>query len=332
MFDMTIRQQHSLRPVFLAAWIAVLTLLPSGLARAQVYPERSVTIIVPFAAGTITDINTRQLARFLQSQFDRPFVVDNKPGANGTIGANSAAIARSDGYTLLIGGNTTHSMVRSTSKNVPYDPVKSFTPIAKLFDFCSVLVVHPDIPAKNVMELAAYIKTNPKKLEYGYGNSGGLIGGELLKRFTGVELVRVAYRSNPQGLTDLIAGNIKMMIVDLRLAVPQITAGKIRPMAINTIVRNPLLPNVPTFGETFAPGVDAAGWAGLFGPANLPPEVVKALEPVLRKFSEDAEMNRQLSAVGTQAAWVGPGDMRTYLDADIVRWTQLAKDAGITPE
>ncbi len=332
MFAMVVRQQRSLRPVLVVLSITILTMLLPGLARSQAYPARAVTIVVPFAAGTITDINARQLARYLQSQFDRPFVVDNKPGANGTIGAASAAIARPDGYMLLIGGNTTHPMVRSTARNVPYDPVDGFTPIAKLFDFCSVLVVHPEIPVKNVMELAAYIKANPKKLEYGYGNSGGLIGGELLKRSTGVELIRVAYRSNPQGLTDLIAGNIKMMIVDLRLAVPQITAGKIRAMAINTRARNPLLPDVPTFGETFAPGVDAAGWAGLFGPANLPPDVVKALEPVLKKFSEDAEMNRQLSAVGTQAAWVGPSEMRAYLAADTVRWTQLAKDAGITPE
>ena len=329
---MTERQRCLFRSVPLGVWIVAVALLLPGLARSQAYPSRSVTIVVPFAAGVVTDVNTRQLAQYLQSRLARPFVVENKPGANGMIGAASVANARPDGYTLLVGGNTTHSIVRSISKSVPYDPVRGFTPIAKLFDFCSVLVVHPEVPARNAMELVAYIKAYPKNLEYGYGNAGGLIGGELLKRATGVELVRVAYRSNPQGLTDLLSGNIKMMIVDLTLGVPQITAGKIRPIAVNTGNRSPLLPNVPTFGETFAPGIDAAGWAGLFGPANLPADVVAALEPALKKFSEDLEMNRQLGTTGTQAAWVGPSEMPAYLSADVVRWTQLAKDAGITPE
>lgn len=314
------------------AWMAAAAMFFPGIAHAQVYPSRPVTIVVPFAAGVVTDVNTRVLAQYLQGHLGRPFLVENKPGANGMIGAANVANARPDGYTLLIGGNTTHSIVRSIFKTVPYDPIKSFTPIARLFDFCSVLVVHPEIPAQNAMELVAYLKTNSHKLQYGYGNAGGLVAGELLRRAAGVDLARVAYRSNPQGLTDLISGNIKMMVVDLGLGVPQISAGKIRAMAVNTRIRSPLLPNVPTFGETFAPGVDAAGWAGVFGPANLPGEVVAVLGPVLKKFSEDPEMNRQIGTAGTQAAWVSPSEMPAFLAADIVRWTNLAKDAGIKPE
>jgi tripartite-type tricarboxylate transporter receptor subunit TctC len=215
---------------------------------------------------------------------------------------------------------------------VLYDPVKSFTPIARLFDFCNVLVIHPSLPAHNPKELIDYLKANPGKLEYGYGNSGGLISGELLRRAAGVDMARVAYRSNPQGLTDLISGHIRVMVVDSTLGVPQIKAGKIRAIAVSTKNRSALLPDVPTFGETFAPGIDPTGWAGVFGPAGLPPEVVATLGAVLQKFATDPDMNRQLNAGGTQPAWVGPSDMPTHLAADIVRWTKLAKDSGIQPE
>ncbi len=301
-------------------------------AEAQSYPSRPVTIVVPFAAGTVTDVSSRQLAQYLQGQLGQPFVVENRPGATGMIGAASVANARADGYTLLIGGNTTHSVVQSTYKKVPYDPISSFTPIARLFDFCNVLAVHPDLPVRSAMELVDYLKANPGKLEYGYGNSGGLISGETLRRAAGVEMARVAYRSNAQGLTDLISGHIRVMIVDTTLGVPQVRAGKIRALAVSTKTRSTLLPEVPTFHETFAPGIDTVGWAGVFGPAGLPTDVVATLGTALHKFATDPDMNRQLNAGGTQPVWVGPGDMPAHLAADIVRWTQLAKDAGIQPE
>lgn len=322
----------SARSLSLLALLATLFAALTGRADAQSYPSRQVTIVVPFAAGTVTDVNTRQLAQFLQSHLGQPFVVENKPGATGMIGAAGVANAAPDGYTLLIGGNTTHSVVQTTYKKVPYDPVKSFTPIARLFDFCNVLVIHPDLPARNAKELIDYLKANPGKLEYGYGNSGGLISGELLRRAAGVDMARVAYRSNPQGLTDLISGHIRIMVVDSTLAVPQIKAGKIRAIAVSTKQRTALLPDVPTFGETFAPGVDPTGWAGVFGPAGLPTEVIDTLGSALNKFAHDPDMNRQLNAGGTQPVWVSPADMPAHLAADIVRWTQLAKDAGIQPE
>jgi tripartite-type tricarboxylate transporter receptor subunit TctC len=329
---MTFYSTWSRATFLLAIMVAAIALLPSQHAEAQSYPSRPVTIVVPFAPGTVTDVNSRQLAQYLQNQLGQPFVIENKPGATGMIGTASVANARADGYTLLIGGNTTHSVVQSTYKKVPYDPVKSFTPIARLFDFCNVLLVHPDLPVHSAQELVDYLKANPGKLEYGYGNSGGLISGELLRRAAGVEMARVAYRSNAQGLTDLISGHIRVMMVDTTLGVPQVKVGKVRALAVSTKTRTPLLPDVPTFNETFAPGIDPTGWAGVFGPAGLPPDVVTTLGTALEKFAKDPDMNRQLSAGGTQPAWIGPGDMPAHLAADIVRWTQLAKDSGIQPE
>jgi tripartite-type tricarboxylate transporter receptor subunit TctC len=326
------RLKRSRRDIVLASTTAVAAALFSLRAVAQSYPARPVTIVVPFAAGTVTDVNSRQLAQYLTNRQGQPFVIENKPGATGMIGAASVANARPDGYTLLIGGNTTHSVVQSTYKKVPYDPVKSFTPVARLFDFCNVLIVHPALPVQTAAELLDYLKANPGKLEYGYGNSGGLISGELLRRAAGVEMAGVGYRSNAQGLTDLISGHIRIMVVDTTLAVPQIKAGKARAIAVSTKTRTPLLPDIPTFDETFAPGINPTGWAGVFGPAGLPPEVVAVLERALNAFATDPEMNRQLMAGGTQPAWVGPSDMPAHLAADIERWTQLAKDAGIQPE
>jgi tripartite-type tricarboxylate transporter receptor subunit TctC len=321
------------RRLFLATASAAVagTLMPR-VARGQAYPARPVSIIVPFAAATVTDVNSRQLASFLQNQLGQPFVIENKPGATGMIGAGLVANARPDGYTLLIGGNTTHSVVRMTYKNVPYDPVASFTPLARLFEFCNVLIVHPSIPAQTPNELIGYLKSNPGKLQYGYGNSGGLIAGELLRRAAGVEMARIAYRSNAQGLTDLVAGHIRIMVVDTSLGVPQIRDGKARAIAVTTRTRSPLLPDTPTYDETISPGIDPTGWAGLFGPAGLSRDVIATLEPALRKFATDPDQNRQLAMAGTQPTWIGPTEMPAYLAADIARWTQLAKDAGIQPE
>jgi tripartite-type tricarboxylate transporter receptor subunit TctC len=314
------------------AGAAVLVVLGWNVAYAQTYPVRPVTVVVPFAPGTVTDLNARQLAQYLQSRLGQPFVVENRAGANGMIGAASVANARPDGYTLLIGGSSTHSTVRSIRKSVPYDPLAGFTPISRLFDFCSMLVINSAVPAETIDALLTYIRANPTKVEFGYSNAGGLITSTLLRREAGVDFVTIAYRSNPQALSDLIAGHIKMLVVDLSLAQPQIEAGKIRAMAVNTKSRNPLLPNVPTSGETFAHGQTVGGWAGLFGPPHLPSEVIDVLTPALQAFSVDPEMNRQLRLTGTEPAWVPPREMPAHLAADITRFSELAEMAGIKPE
>jgi len=215
-------------------------------ATAQHYPARQVTIVVPFGPGSATDSTARVIAQNLQESLGQPFVIENKAGGGGLIAASSVARAAPDGYTLLVTTNTTHSAAQGLFKNVPYDPIKDFTPVARIGSFPTFIAVNIDLPVGTIGELVAYAKQNPGKLVYGHGNSTGQIVGEALKHRTGANIVRVSYRSNPPAVTDLIGGHIGMMVPDFGLGLPQVRAQKIRALAVPTRERNSQLPDVPT--------------------------------------------------------------------------------------
>jgi len=320
------------------AWhgrLAICAALAAALAspaNAQTYPSRPVTIVVPFAAGSVTDATARLIGQHLQTALGQPLVIENKAGAGGLVAASAVARAASDGYTLLITTNSTHSAASGLFKNVPYDPIKDFTPIARIGSFPSVVVINPGLPIKSMPELVAYAKANPGKLEYGTGNSTGQIAGETLKRRKGIDIVRVGYRSNPAALTDLIAGHIAMMIPDFGTAVPQIKAGKIRPLAVLTKERSPILPDVPTLHETVMPGFDLLAWAGIFAPANTPPEVVTTLASELQKIIARPDLKEQFVNSGVETFWSGPDPFAQYVKDELVKWTVLIKEAGIEAE
>ena len=204
-------------------------------------------------------------------------MVENRAGAGGLLAASAVARAKNDGYTLLLTTNSTHSAANGLFKSVPYDPIKDFTPIARIGSFPSFVAVNPSQPINSMQELVAYAKANPGKLSYGVGNSTGQITGETIKKRTGIDVVRVNYRSNPAALTDLVAGHIQMMIPDFNTGLAQVKAKTIRPLAVLTKNCNPALPDVPTLSETVMPDFDILAWAGMFGPANMPPEAVKAI-------------------------------------------------------
>jgi tripartite-type tricarboxylate transporter receptor subunit TctC len=226
------------------------------------YPSRPITIVAPFAAGSGTDAITRLIADHLQRAFGSPVVVDNKPGAGGTIGSTAVARAQPNGYALLLASNTTHAVVKSLFSHVPYDPVRDFTPVARVAGYGSMLVVNLELPVNTAGEFVAYAKSNPGKVRYGYGNSTGVIGGETLKQALGIELIAVPYRSNPPALTDVLNGTIESMIVDLATGLPQVRARKIRPIAMLASRRSGILPDVPTLSETVLPGFNVRAWGG----------------------------------------------------------------------
>ena len=215
------RQMHIYRLA-----MAVIVLLAAAPAAAETYPARPVTIITPFAAGSQTDAAARLISQQLQEMLGQSFVIENKPGAGGIIAAQTVARAKPDGYTLLLTTNSTHSAI-GLFKSVPYDPVKDFAPIARIGNFPSFLAVRTDFPVQTIAEFVAHVKANPGKLSYGAGNSTGQIVGETLKKRTGIDLVRVAYRSNPTAMTDLLAGHIQMMVPDMTTGLPQVKAQKI---------------------------------------------------------------------------------------------------------
>ncbi len=299
---------------------------------AEKYPVRPVTLVVPFTAGAVTDATARLLSDHFGTALGQTLVVENRGGGGGIPGSVVVARAPPDGYTLVMSTNTSHSAVQALYKAVPYDPLKDFTPIARLGGFISLVAVNPELPARSIGELVAYARAHPGKLEYGHGNSGAQIIGEKLKSATGVDIVRVAYRGNPQAMTDLIAGHIKMVATDLNTAMPHIRAGKIRPLAIATIRRVASMPEVPTLAETVIPGFDALSWVGISGPAGLPREIVDVLAAELHAFVARPDIEDKLANMGAQVIWVGPSEMPRFMETELVRWTRMVKDAGIEPE
>jgi len=299
---------------------------------ADPYPVRTVTILTPFAAGSVTDAAARLIAQTLQEALGQTFVVENRAGAGGLLAAKAVAGAKNDGYTLLLTTNSTHSAANGLFKNVPYDPIKDFTPVARIGSFASYIGVTPDKPYQSMKALVDYAKANPGKLSYGVGNSTTQIVMEALKKRTGADIVRVPYRSNPMVMTDLLGGQIQIMVADFNTGMPQLKAGKVNALAVLTRDRNPALPNVPTLSETVMPGYHILAWAGMFGPAGMPPEAVKVLADAVHKALERPEVRARFASSGTDIYWSGPKEFDAFVKSELVSWTAMIKEAGIQPE
>jgi len=311
--------------------LAALGVAPQAFA-ADAYPTRSVTILTPFAAGSVTDAAARVLAQALQEQLGQTFVVENRAGAGGLLSAAAVARAPNDGYTLLLTTNSTHSAANGLFKNVPYDPIKDFTPVARIGSFGSFVAVTPDKPYQTMQALVAYAKANPGKMSYGVGNSTSHIAGETLKKRTQTDIVRVPYRSNPAVMTDLLANQIQIMIADYNTGTPQLRAGKINALAVLARDRHPRLPDVPTLSETVMPGYHILAWAGMFGPAGMPPEAVKVLAGAIEKALNTPAVRQRFESSGTDIYWSGPKEFDAFVKSELVSWTAMIKEAGIEPE
>ena len=312
--------------------LTLILALSAAPASAETYPTRAITIITPFAAGSATDAAARMIGQYLQDALGQPVVIENRAGAGGVPAANAVARAKADGYTLFFTTNSTHSAANGLFKSVPYDPIKDFTPIARIGSFPSFVAVNPALPVNSIVDLVEYAKANPGKLSYGVGNSTGHIAGETIKKRTGTDIVRVNYRSNPAAVTDLVAGHIPMGIPDFNTGMPQLKTQKVRALAVLTKERNRVLPDVPTLNETVMPGFDLLAWAGMFGPANLPPEIVKVLADAVQKALSTPPVIERLNAGGTEVFWSGPQDFSEFVKTELVKWTAAIKEAGIEPE
>jgi tripartite-type tricarboxylate transporter receptor subunit TctC len=268
----------------------------------------------------------------LQEALGQPCVIENREGAGGMLAAEAVAHANPDGYTLLLTSNSTHSAAPALFKRVPYDPIKDFTPIARVGSFPSFIAVNNDLPVTSMAELVAYAKANPGKLTAGYGNSTGRITVETLKRRLDLDIVPVAYRSNPTAVTDLMAGHIQMGVPDFSTGLPILKAGKIRALAVLTKARDPALPDIPTLDATVMPGYDLLAWTGIFGPAGMPQNVVDILAKPIEKTLANSEVRDRFRDGGVEIYWIGPAGFSDYVKAELVKWTTLIKAAGIEPE
>lgn len=299
---------------------------------AEEYPSRFVRLIVPYGAGTQTDVNARMIANRLEAALKQRFIVDNRPGGSGLIGSAFVSKSAPDGYTLLMTTNTTHAAVRALFKEVPYDPTNDFTPIASLQRYTSVLAVPAKLPAKSVQELVSLAKASPGTMSAGFANVSGQIASEALRRHTGNAIAVVPYRSTPQGMNDLAAGHIQIMMTSLNTAVALAEAGQIRILAVLSEERTPILPDVPTLNETIMPGFGINAWAAMFGPAHLPRTVVDRLDTELSKIMSDPGILERMKTDGLEALYQGPEKFTAFLAAEESVWTKLVKDAGIQPQ
>lgn len=315
----------------LLALSAVLLAFPALQTSAQTYPAKPITFVVPFAAGSATDQLARALGQGIATDTKQSVVIDNKPGAFGFIAAQQAAKAAPDGYTVLITTNTTHAANEHLYKKLPYDPVKDFAPVTALGKGGQIMVVNPSLPVKTVGEFIALAKKEPGKLSFGSGSSSSRIAGELLMQMADIKLLHVPYKSNPLAVTDLLGGQINMMITDNATGLPQVNAGKLRALGYSGAKRTPLAPDVPTIGETVK-GYEMGYWFAAYVPAGTPAPVVAELNKLLVHATKSPGAVSFYQSTGTEIYTTTPTELGTFQQAESQKWGRIIKAAGIAPE
>ena len=314
----------------LAAAALAFTALAAG---AQGFPEKPITFVVPFAAGTATDQIARALGNAITAETKQSVVIDNKAGASGFIAPQFVAKAPADGYTVLVTTNTTHAANEHLYKKLPYDPVKDFAPIAGLGKGGQIMVVAPTFPAKTVAEFIALAKKEPGKYSFGSGSSSSRMAGELLQQMADIKLLHVPYKSNTLAVTDLMGGQIHMMITDTATGLPQVKGGKLRALGMSSAKRSPLAPDVPTIAEAGVKGYEMGYWFAAYAPAKTPPAVVAKLNELLVKAAKSESAKAAFyEPTGTEVFTSTPDEMAKFQTAESQKWGRIVKAAGIEAE
>ncbi|MGB8400858.1 Bug family tripartite tricarboxylate transporter substrate binding protein [Bradyrhizobium sp.] len=306
----------------------------SNAAQAQNFPNRAITLVIPFAPGGSTSIVGRGVADKMGELLGEKIVIDNRPGAGGTVGTKAVAKSAPDGYTLLLGYTGTLAIGPSLYKNVGYDPRQDFSPIGLIGNAPNSLVVHPSFPAKTLAELIAYAKANPGKVNFGSAGAGTAshVTGEYFARSAGITLVHIPYKGTGPALTDLLGGHIPMAFAPIPASHANVAAGTLRALAVTSLARSGLLPDVPTIAESGLSGFDASLYYGLVAPAGTPRPIVDRLNKALRDALASDEVRKQLGNDGTEITPGTPEDYAALIDRDEKKWSQLVKASGVEPE
>lgn len=294
------------------------------------YPRRQIKIIVPFPGGAGPDQVARLLGKHLQDAFGQTVVIENRAGALGSIGAQEVAHSAPDGYTLLMGTNTTHASNAATLKNPGYDPARDFAPIIRTTTTAMVLLVKPDFPAKDLAQFLDYTRSH-KNLTGGYGSGASQISVAQLQSRGGISLVAASYRGVPQAMTDVIAGVIDLTFGDFSVAIPQMQGGTLRGIGVTSPKRNELLPDLPALAEAM-PGFESTIWYGLFAPAGTPDAIVNKIHDESEKFLTQPQTRKRLADVGVIVGTMTPAEFGNFVRSEIVRWAAACKEAGIEPQ
>ena len=312
--------------VGLAATLLGLALSPVALAG---YPDRPIRVIVPFPAGGGGDILARTIMAKVAEIMGQTIVIDNRAGAGGNIGTAAAVRAEPDGYTLAYGTNGTHAINQTLYKSTGFDPLNDFEPISRLTEIALMLVVNPALPVKSTGELLAYLKANPGKLNVATAGNGtsSHLAAEMFKTATQTDFLIVHYRGGALAMTDLMSGQMQMMIEVMPNAMPQVEGGKLRPLAVSTQIRWPLAPDLPTLTES---GVDmtVSAWDAIFAPRGTPPEIIDAFNSAARKALEDPQLKLTLLARGARTTPSTPAELRAHVEAELKRWGAVVVASG----
>lgn len=309
-----------------------LTSLPAQAQSAAAFPKQPVSLVVPFPAGGPTDAMARLLAQKLSERLGQQVVIDNRAGAGGGIAAELVARAPADGHTLFFGTTGTMAINPSLYKKLRYDPVKDFAPVSLMATTMNVLVVNPEVPAKNLAELVQLAKSRPGDLAYGSAGNGSSnhLSGELFKSIAGVQLNHVPYRGSAPALVDLLGGRIAMMFDTVAVQTQNIAAGKVRALAVTGPKRSPLLPEVPTAQEAGLKGFDVTIWFGVLAPAGTPAPVVERLNREIVAVMATDEMRKRMQADGAEAKTTTPAEFAALIKQDTAKWTPVVKTSGAT--
>jgi tripartite-type tricarboxylate transporter receptor subunit TctC len=296
------------------------------------YPAKAIRVVVPFPAGSATDTITRVLAQSVSQSIGQALVVENKAGADGAIAAAEVAKAPPDGYTLLMATNSPMSAVPAMKKSPPYDPVADFTPITDIGRYTFFIVVHPSVPAKTLDELIEYARANPGKLNYATGNTTGIVSTAYFASLAKIQIVHVPYKGEPQALTDLVAGRVQMMFCSSSTSVPQIREGRLRALVTTLGKRSHLLPEVPTIGEAGMPQFSITSWAGLFGPAKMPREVVERLNKEFAAAMGRADVQAAMEKQAFSLSPSSPERLAAFVKEQMESYRRILRAAGVEPE
>jgi tripartite-type tricarboxylate transporter receptor subunit TctC len=322
-----------LKKTLLAMVLGITCVVASFTATAQNFPNgKTIKFVVPFPAGSATDNVARIVAQSLAEALGTTAAVENKPGANGILGAEAVKVASADGLTLLVTTNTTQAANVSLYKKLSYDPVKDFTPIGKIGVTGFVLMVQPDFPANNIKEFIAYAKANPNKLSYGHGSAGSLVSAALMAQMSGIAVQPVPYKGIPPAITDVIGGTINYAFADVGNAAVQIQGKKLKGLGVTTLQRAGRLPEVPTIGDSGVPGYEVAAWFGLMAPANLPADIQKRLSDTLLAQLAKPDVRERIANAGIDVDPQNSTRLASTIDAEIKKWAGWVKAANIQPE
>jgi tripartite-type tricarboxylate transporter receptor subunit TctC len=308
-------------------------LLCSSTALAQAWPDRPIKAVVPFAAGSATDTIGRAFAQKMQEALGQPIVIDNKPGVNGMLGADAVAKAAPDGYTILIGTNSTNAALKSLMKQLPYDQDKAFAPVAYMGSVPLIMAVNNDVPAKTLRELVDMAKAKPTFVTFASASTSQLVSTEMMAGMTGIQLTNVPYKSGPAAMTDLIGGQVNMFSADFAVMLPQVKAGKVRGLAVTSAKRSPAVPDLPTVNEALGlKDYELIAYFAVFAPAGTPADIVNKLNQAVNAAANSKEVQERFAGIGFAVDPGTPADLAKRSAAETAKWAKAIRDAKIEPQ